>query len=289
MTVKMGVEQAGRFKLMISGGKRGTIEYPWQKNLILDAGITRLLSTNGSVLQYISVGSGSTAPAVGQTQLVSKIAHTNRSASHSHGYDAEEGYGWTIFTCQFNQGQAAGNISELGVGWDGTNLWSRALVLDAEGNPTTITVLSDEFLTVRYELRSWYIVPAPHVIDYDYDGTPMSTTVTYIAPPRTSSSNGASAIYYRDTKPLSISTTAGNNTNSSWLSVDGNTVGIRIVAAVNQHTSGIGGIAGGGAIGGRPLPFTSGVNFCTFSPPIAKTNEFEVTITGTYTMSRRAE
>lgn len=154
MTVKMGVEQAGRFKTIISGGKRGTIESPWQKNLILDAGITRLLGTIGSVLQFISVGAGSTAPTVGQTQLVSKIAHTNRNSSFTHGYDSVDGFGWTKFQVQFAQGAAAGNISELGVGWDGTNLWSRALVLDSEGNPTTITVLSDEFLTVIYELRS---------------------------------------------------------------------------------------------------------------------------------------
>src|SRR5690606_33028436 len=33
------------------------------------------------------------------------------------------------------------------------NLFSRALILDDEGNPTTITVLEDEFLDVSYEFR----------------------------------------------------------------------------------------------------------------------------------------
>jgi hypothetical protein len=35
----------------------------------------------------------------------------------------------------------------------GTNLFSRALIADAEGNPITITVLPDDYLTVLYELR----------------------------------------------------------------------------------------------------------------------------------------
>lgn len=285
MTVKMGVEQAGRFKLMISGGKRGTIEYPWQKNLILDAGITRLLGTNGSVLQYISVGSGSTAPTVGQTQLVSKIAHTGRSQSFTHGYNGDGGYGWTKLSVQFDKGAAAGNISELGVGWDGTNLWSRALVLDAEENPTTITVLSDEFLTVIYELRSWYVVPEPHTISYDYDGTPMSTTVTYMNPPNFSSPNTgfASALLNR---------VGGPNTplrNMAYGNVTDNTVEILFTYGINEYNTGITSILGDDSNWpNKILPFGNGT-FCTFTPPIEKTNEFEVTITGTLTMSRRAE
>lgn len=289
MTVKMGVEQAGRFKLMVSGGKRGTIKYPWQKNLILDAGIIRLLGTNGSVLQFISVGAGSTAPAVGQTQLVSKIAHTNRNSSFTNGYDSEGGYGWTKFQVQFNKGAAAGNISELGVGWDGTNLWSRALVLNAEGNPTTITVLPDEFLTVIYELRSWYIVPEPHTITYDFDGIEKETLVTYHAPTRSSAGEGAAAIYNRGPSALGV---------EKFTTVSGFSVGFSGTYTIAMSTDGISNIRGYGnaGVGGQLLPFGEDRSssprrstFCTFTPKIEKTNEFEVTITGTLTMSRRAE
>jgi hypothetical protein len=40
------------------------------------------------------------------------------------------------------------------VGWGPSeNLFSHALILDAEGSPTSITVLSDEYLTVVYSYR----------------------------------------------------------------------------------------------------------------------------------------
>ena len=60
-----------------------------------------------------------------------------------------------IVEYHFAIGAAAGNLSELGVGWasSGTTLFSRALILDSGGTPTTITVLSDEYLYVTYEHR----------------------------------------------------------------------------------------------------------------------------------------
>lgn len=286
MTVKIGVEQAGRFKLMISGGKRGTIEYPWQKNLILDAGITRVLSANDHPLRQISVGAGSTAPTVGQTQLESKIASTGRNHSSSYGYNSEGGYGWTKIQVQFDKGAAAGNISELGVGWDGTNLWSRALVLDAEGNPTTITVLSDEFLTVVYELRSWYIVPEPHTITYYFDGVEKETTVTYMNPPNFSNPNTgfASALCSR-TAASNIVPLVGMIYGNASI----NTVEFSITYGIDSSNQGISGINGNDSSWpNKILPFGKST-FCTFTPKIEKTNEFEVTITGTLTMSRRAE
>ena len=51
---------------------------------------------------------------------------------------------------------AAGNLSEVGVGWTGGACFSRALIVDGVGTPTTITVLGDEILDVTYEFRrSW--------------------------------------------------------------------------------------------------------------------------------------
>jgi hypothetical protein len=55
----------------------------------------------------------------------------------------------------FRSGVAAGNISEVGLGWDNSNLWNRALIKDANGDPTTITVLSDEYLDVVSEVRDY--------------------------------------------------------------------------------------------------------------------------------------
>lgn len=57
-------------------------------------------------------------------------------------------------------GVAAGNLSEVGMGWGNSNLWNRALIKDINGNPTTITILSDEYLDVVSEIR---IYPTPSV------------------------------------------------------------------------------------------------------------------------------
>ena len=64
-------------------------------------------------------------------------------------------YRWAKVTWRFGQGVAAGNISEVGLGWGNSNLWNRALIKDANGNPTTITVLSDEYLDVVSEIRDY--------------------------------------------------------------------------------------------------------------------------------------
>lgn len=63
--------------------------------------------------------------------------------------------GWRRRTFRFSAGAAAGNLSEVGIGgyYENNLLFSRALIVDDLGSPTTINVLSDEFLDVTYELR----------------------------------------------------------------------------------------------------------------------------------------
>jgi hypothetical protein len=58
-------------------------------------------------------------------------------------------------TYRFAAGVAAGNLSEIGIGWaaTGDTLFSRALILDGSGSPTNITVDSDEIFDATYELR----------------------------------------------------------------------------------------------------------------------------------------
>ena len=78
----------------------------------------------------------------------------------------------------FAVGAAEGNLQEVGVGWDATGsaLFSRALILDGGGSPTSITVLSDEILKVTYQFRR-YICEVDttgsvtlNSISYDYTG-----------------------------------------------------------------------------------------------------------------------
>lgn len=122
---------------------------PWFDNLILNAGLNRLGS--GPAATHVYVGGGSTAPSVTETALVTPIASTT-ATEVTTGINTGGGYTWQRYRYRFAAGAAAGTLAEVGVGW-GSGLFSRALILDTEGDPTTIPVLSTEFLDVTYELR----------------------------------------------------------------------------------------------------------------------------------------
>lgn len=151
----MKIELSGRFKIEAirpDGTKRVLAE--WFPNLILDAGLNRIGS--GGFLIYCMVGGSSTAPLVGQTALITSIASTNTIFNTSYGAELTSGYCYARRTFRFASGVAAGNLSEVGVGWSSNLCFSRALIIDGVGNPTTITVLSDEILDVTYEFRQYW-------------------------------------------------------------------------------------------------------------------------------------
>ena len=155
MKINTGV--SGHFTMMTTNTKTGeqkvVASFP---NLILDAGLERM--GTGSYLDVCRVGSGTSLPTVLQTQLDAKIASTNTKQATLTGAQATPPYyGWKRTTFRFAAGTATGNLSEVGVGWGNTTtdnfLFSRALILDGGGLPTTINVLADEVLDVIYELR----------------------------------------------------------------------------------------------------------------------------------------
>lgn len=128
----------------------------WFPNLILDAGLDRM-GANGDYLTWCQVGSGSAAPAATQTTLVARVAGTSTKQSDTSANSGADPYfARRTVTFRFAAGVATGVLAEVGVGWATTgSLYSRALILDALGNPTTITVLADESLDVTYELRMY--------------------------------------------------------------------------------------------------------------------------------------
>ena len=128
----------------------------WFPNLILDAGLDRM-GAFSDYLNWCQVGSGSTAPVATQTTLVARVAGTSTKQSDTSANSGADPYfARRTVTFRFAAGVATGVLAEVGVGWQGTgSLYSRALILDALGSPTTITVLADESLDVTYELRMY--------------------------------------------------------------------------------------------------------------------------------------
>lgn len=142
----------------VPGSRR--IAADWFPNLITNAGLDLLGTLTGAsstVFAFCRVGSGNTAPADTDTALVSQVAFSSTEQAQTSGVNRTGAfYGWRRRTLRFAAGVATGTLAEVGVSATQAGaLFSRALILDGGGVPTTITVLSDEVLDVTYELRCY--------------------------------------------------------------------------------------------------------------------------------------
>lgn len=153
--IKFELEGRFRFVAIRPDGSERVLS-DWSKNLILDGGLNRL--GQGGAWDRCYVGSGNTAPAVGQTALSAQVAFSDNVIVQTGGTDSPTNtHAWARRTYRFTAGQAEGNLSEVGVGWSG-GLFARTLIKDELGDPTTITVLDDEILDVIYEVRAYPVL-----------------------------------------------------------------------------------------------------------------------------------
>ncbi|WP_444931501.1 hypothetical protein ACJJIF_06915 [Microbulbifer sp. SSSA002] len=163
MNCKLGMRVYYRFEKFradnsgaeIAGSRQ--VVSAWSPNIILNQGLDYIASKplNYAVAR-VRVGSGNSTPSATQTGLDNQIAVSSTQQAASTGAETSgTPYIWRRRTVRFDEGEAAGILAEVGVGWSDevTDTFSRALILDTDGNPTTITVLADEYLDVVYELR----------------------------------------------------------------------------------------------------------------------------------------
>lgn len=149
------------FKLNTHNGNgKTTKETEWFHNIVLDTGLNQM--SVGTWVDRCCVGSGNSTPVSTQVSLDALIASTTTVQSTSTSVQITNApyYLSLTRTYRFGQGVAAGNLSEVGLGWGNSNLWNRALIRDSIGNPTTITVLADEYLDVSAEIR---VYPAMNI------------------------------------------------------------------------------------------------------------------------------
>lgn len=151
-------------------------ETPWFKNLITNGGLNRM-GTYFDYLYYCQVGTSNKTPSFSDSELINRIAGTSTLKSSSVTAASASPYYLSVQkTFRFAAGEATGNIAEVGVGWESEgSLFSRSLVVDGSGNPTTITVLSDEILDVSYEFR-YYVYEQDVTGTIVIDGTTHSWT-----------------------------------------------------------------------------------------------------------------
>lgn len=166
MIIQAGVK--GRFALTVLRAD-GSVkeEVPFFDNMILDSfleavrvGINPAYFANQS--KTVRVGTGTTAPATGQTTLAALVASIAGGQAGAGAYTESgivvDGNTWTAsvtMTFTFGLGSIVANISEVGFGLPniaGNEVHSRALVTDINGNPTAITVTAQDQLIVKYQL-----------------------------------------------------------------------------------------------------------------------------------------
>lgn len=139
----------------ITGEERDLGEVSDSPNMIMNSGLDAL-GTSQLLFNTIVVGTSSSTVLATQTSLGNQIASTTTIQAQSDGTNTTSPqYGWTSITMRFGQGVAAGNLTEVGIYTSSGVLFSRALIVDSSNNPTTLTILSDEYLDVTYQFR-WF-------------------------------------------------------------------------------------------------------------------------------------
>lgn len=121
-------------------------------NRITNTGLNAFgLATNFA--RYLVVGSGSTEPTDNDTSLVSQVAQValpNTGAAVLDSVNTAARTMTAVWTATFPIGAAAGNLTEVGIGYNPTELSTRALFRDSSNNPVTIQVGANDQLVVTY-------------------------------------------------------------------------------------------------------------------------------------------
>lgn len=174
----------------------------WFPNIILNSGLNRW--GTGAVIAGAEIGTGTSVPTAAQTALDVARAYTTNSGTGNKTLAAQGSPPYftthtSVYRTALGQLNSSvhGNYTEVGVGWAAGSMFSRALILDSGGSPTSITVLSTEQLDIIYRLRSY-----PPTVD-------TSTTVTiggvsYTVVGRASNVTSASSAYGWYFTPLNV-------------------------------------------------------------------------------------
>lgn len=158
MNVSIGIQVGAKFKLVVHKGDGVPVrESAWFNNIVLNSGLARLSNSDSWAYDRCLVGAGNSLPTQDQSQLDALIAASTTIKTTENGKrtSGDDKHVYSNIVWSFGQGVAAGNISEVALAWSNTGLFNRALIRDINNNPTTITVLADEYLDVISEVRGY--------------------------------------------------------------------------------------------------------------------------------------
>lgn len=148
---------AGHFHLRVVNAETGAVRQEREfDNLVTDIGLEYYARGWPNTDFSCVVGSGTNEPNVQDTTLGNIIAKTGISLTTGAIGGAPDYVRSQKLSGRFAAGAISGTITEIGVVHSILNiLWCRQLILDEQGNPTSLTVLDNEFLDVTYTLYTY--------------------------------------------------------------------------------------------------------------------------------------
>lgn len=175
----------GRFKLRAMKGDLVLRETAWCPNLILNGYFDHLFTYfgNNSGVRGFVAGAGTATPLETNTALQSYLGGGNSFQESWRDVNSTVApRSVTIgFRIRAGEGAVVGNVSEIALYYgtggalapaNNRDLMNRALVVDEMGNPTSISVRSDEFLEVVWEFVFYVVDGATGTLTINIDGTP---------------------------------------------------------------------------------------------------------------------
>ena len=280
-------------------------------NLITDAGLNFVIGGSNVSLatQYCKVGTSSTPPTVNDTTLGAQTGSVSPrvvAISRTIQYTTEPYYSNHKRVYTFAVGSVSGNLTEIGFfsAATGGTMWSRALIKDSGGNPTTLAILATEQLKVTYTVRRY--IPSLLTGSFTLNTNGTCSTINYTITPANIATFSSpwynedchcstvyTGVYPYETNVLgAITSTPGDVTTIAGETREVYIQGsfqelfyIKIPASGANFATGIGSISFWTIVndGGRGYdPYTGYDAFtgyqCSFSPKIMKTSSQMLTI-----------
>lgn len=197
---------SGHFELSVFDANTGKLTKRRSfRNLITNQGLASYCGASPSFYTAkICVGNGTNAPTPEDMQLGSFLAVSNTDLGSGtfnagHGNNGAPDYvSWTKGTARFNAGTFDGvTITEVGVtnGDNSYPVFARALILDDSGNPTSLTILANEYLDVTYTLF-YHPVLTDSQFSFEMNGVTYTCTAraAYVSSDAFNNAGGASPL-----------------------------------------------------------------------------------------------
>lgn len=226
------------------------------KNLIVDNGLNNAATlTIDSLTTRCRLGSSTGNITTGDTDLGNRVGSfaTATSPIYGHSSGNPAWYTYARYNYVFAAGSVVGDLAEIGFFDTSDSMFSHARLKDGVGEPTVVTVLSDEAIYVTYEVRKY-----PQ--ETDQTGTfvlavnGIDTTFNFTARPALINT-GTSTNYWYGSHQLGSDTNIVAYESKTLGTVTGTPTGTAVAGVGTLDTY----IAGS---------FKSTLN-CVFDPPVA--------------------